>query len=89
MGYGLPKQDKASARMRVLTERAETLAGNRPQAPERKAITAQDVGAQGALKLLSAKVTAAPTMEQHNALVEDVHALAALLNRIGAKITGF
>lgn len=89
MGYGWSKQGKISARTRVLTERAEALTGNRPQAPELKAITVQDVGAQGELKLRSTKVTAAPTIDQYNALVEDVHAIAALLNRLGAKITGF
>lgn len=89
MGYGWAKQGKINPRARVLAERAEALAGNRPQAPDQRAVTVADVAAQGTLKLLSAKASAAPTMEQHNALVEDVHALAAILTRMGAKITGF
>lgn len=42
----------------------------------------------GNIAIQSKLVTAAPTADQHNALVRDIHALAAVLNAMGAKFTG-
>lgn len=90
MGYPVNPRLKPSPRQRGQNERAEALTGSRSDAaPEKKAVTFEAAAEMGQLKLLSSRATAAPTMEQHNALVEDIHALAAVLNRMGAKITGF
>lgn len=88
MGYP-PGAIKRTPRERVLTERAEALTGARnDKAPEKLAVTRENMGQSGSVKLLSERVAAAPTMEQHNALVEDVRQIVALLNKMGANFTG-
>lgn len=89
MGYGLPRQGRINPRARALAERAEALAGARnDKATDKQAVTKDDAAQLGSIKLKSERVTAAPTMEQHNALVEDLRQIAVVLNAMGAKFTG-
>lgn len=91
MGYGWAKQGKINARARVLAERTEALTGTRnsnPASEAKVAVTKDNAAQMGAIALRSTRVTAAPTMDQHNALVEDLRQIAAVLNAIGAKFSG-
>lgn len=89
MGYPNRNDVKPTPQARARAERVDALAGSRSGAsPEKQAITRADMGAQGAVRLMSAKVSATPTAAEHNALVDDVRALAAALNAMGAKFTG-
>lgn len=89
MGYP-PAQAKtrATPQQKGQLERAESLTGFGGAVPEKKAVTREDAGALGAVKLKAAHVTAAPTAADFNALVDDVRALAMLLNKLGANFTG-
>ena len=90
MGYPVKATPKATPRARGQEERAEALTGLRnDEAPEKLAVTRGDLAKLGNIKLLSNKVSAAPTLEQHNALIEDVRQIASLLNSMGAKFSGF
>jgi hypothetical protein len=89
MGYPDRKDVKPTPQARARAERVDALAGARTDtAPEKQAVTRGDMAAQGAVRLMSAKVSAPPTAAEHNALVDDVRALAAALNAMGAKFTG-
>lgn len=79
------KGSRVPGPVNVRAERLDQLAGERGDV---RAVTTDDAAAMGLTALKSALVTAAPTAAQHNALVEDVRMLAAMLNRIGATITG-
>lgn len=69
-------------------EKSKLLTGMNGDVPAKLAVTRGDAGALGTVKLLSAKVTSAPTAADHNALVSDIRALAAVLNGMGANLTG-
>jgi hypothetical protein len=89
MGY--PRQTGARpAPNRVAQdERAAALVGDRGrQSDALKAVTRGDAAGAGAVNLKATFVSAAPTAAEHNALVADVRALAAVLARMGATITG-
>jgi hypothetical protein len=88
MGFPPRTDSRASPRQRGQQERAEALTGDRAGAENRKAITRDDAARLGAVKLQSALVSAAPTAADHNALVNDIRALAAVLNGMGANFTG-
>lgn len=88
MGYPIRTTGRASPQQRGQLERAEALTGDRAGAADKKAITREDAATLGIVKLQSALVSAAPTQADFNALVRDVHALAAALNAMGAKFTG-
>lgn len=79
---------RTSPKDRNQRQRAEELTGTRAGVPEKKAVTREDAAALGQVELLSAMVTAAPTVAQHNALVADIRQIANALNRMGAKFTG-
>lgn len=88
MGYPDSRRNRVSGAARATAERLEALVGERRNnTPEQQAVTRQESGSLGTLALKSAAVTAAPTAADHNALVDDVRALAAVLNAMGAKIT--
>lgn len=79
---------RITASARATTEKVEALIGERRNnTPEQQAITRKDPASLGTLALTSTLVAAAPTAADHNALVKDVQALAAVLNAMGAKIT--
>lgn len=85
MGYpeARPRPDPKA---RALVERTEVLTGTRSgAAPEKQALTREDAAARGIVKLKATRVTAAPTMDQYNALLEDVQQVAIALNALGAR----
>lgn len=88
MGYPTRTDVKPTPQQRGQLERAESLTGFGGASPDKKAVTREDVAALGAVKLKSAHVSAAPTAAEFNALVDDVRAIAALLNTMGATFTG-
>lgn len=89
MGYPFRTGTRTTPQQRGQDERSEALTGSRSgAAPEKRAITREESGALGAVRLNSAKVTAPPTADEHNALVDDLRAIAAVLNAMGAKFTG-
>lgn len=89
MGYPTRTEVRITPQQRGQAERAEALTGSRNgAAPEKQAVTREDVGSLGAVRLLSAKVSASPTAAEHNALVEDIRQIAAALNAMGARFTG-
>lgn len=67
-------------------ERNEALTGTRSDAaPEKAAVTREQAGALGIVQLRATRATAAPTMDQYNALLLDMQQLALALNAMGAK----
>ncbi len=84
-----PTEPRLKVRVkRVNVDKIEALAGERRgDTPEQKAVTQGDAASLGTLVLKSAAVSAAPTAAQYNALVDDLRAIAAVLNAVGAKIT--
>lgn len=88
MGYPANSRRRVGVAARSTAERVEALLGERRNnTPEQQAVTRAEPAGQGTLALKSANVTAAPTAAEHNALVEDMRALAGVLNAMGAKIT--
>jgi hypothetical protein len=87
MGYPTQTRARPTPQQRGQQERAEVLTGTR-STPDKKAITREDAGAFGAVKLKAAHVSASPTAADFNALVDDMRALAAVLNTLGARFTG-
>lgn len=68
-------------------ENLQALVGERgPDA--KKAVRRGDVARIGPIALTSARVTAAPTMADHNKVVDDIKALAAAIERLGAAFSG-
>lgn len=89
MSYPTRNDVKPTPQARARAERVDALAGTRNDtAPDKQAVTRGDMASLGAVRLTSAKVTASPTAADHNALVDDVRAIAAALNAMGAKFTG-
>ena len=87
MGY--PKTGaRARGNAGAQSERIDRLLGQRGTDTSGAAVTFEDAAALGSIALQSAIVSAAPTAAEHNALVADVRALAAILNTMGAKLTG-
>lgn len=89
MGYPTRTDSKPTPQQRAQNERTQALTGLQGQDNSKKAVLVSDAAKVGSVSLLSAKVTAAPTAAEHNALVDDVRALALALNAMGAKFTGF
>lgn len=89
MGYPDKKIGNPSPSIRRQGEQVQSLVGDRGAGREGKlAVIRENAASLGTLKLLSANAAgAAPTADEHNALVADVRALAAVLNAIGASIT--
>lgn len=69
-------------------EKAKLLTGMNGTDPDKLAVTRGDVGKLGLIALKSTHVSSAPTAADHNALVDDVRAIAALLTQMGATFTG-
>lgn len=87
MTYPTRTGQKITPQDNALGERAKSLAGLNGT-PEKVAITRGDAASLGAVALKSVKVIAAPTAAQHNALVDDIRAIATALNAMGANFTG-
>lgn len=88
MGYPTRAGRKPAPNIAAQGERLQALVGDRGRDEGQKAVTRADAAAMGAIALRSTYVTAAPTADQHNALVDDLRALAGVLNSMGARITG-
>lgn len=87
--YPSQPKKRMEVKDRVQIERAESLTGTRPGVgQEKRAVTQENAAALGVVRLMCEKVTDTPTLAQHNALVDDIRALAATLNAMGAKFTG-
>lgn len=87
MGYpkGSPRAQPNVQRQR---ERMEALVEDRgPDRPQTAAVTRDSLAALGTVKLRSTFITAAPTQADYNNMVEDMRALASLLNKLGANYT--
>jgi hypothetical protein len=88
MGYPDQSRNKPNARLQATLERVQAAIGERRQdGTGKEAVTHDDVAGLGTLVFKSAYVTATPTAAQYNALVDDLRALAAVLNAVGASIT--
>lgn len=92
MGYPerpMPRP-RVSPRAKGQEEQSEALTAFRNgEATDKVAVTRGDLAQLGNIKLLANKITAAPTLENYNNLVEDVRQIASLLNSMGAKFSGF
>lgn len=89
MGYPNQAGGRTSPSRRGQDERAAALVGDRGRgAEDLKALVRGDAAAAGLIALQATTVSAAPTAAEHNALVADIRAVAAVLNRLGAKFTG-
>jgi hypothetical protein len=89
MGYPTRNAGKPGPHIRAQDEKLQGLIGGRGKdGAGHKAVTHGDAAELGTIAIASQKVTAAPTAAQFNALVDDVHALATVLNAMGAKFTG-
>lgn len=78
---------RAQRNTTATTEKVESLTGQRG-ASAGKAVTLGDAASLGAIAIRCTHVSAAPTAADFNALVDDVRALAAVLNNMGARFTG-
>lgn len=89
MGYPTRTAGQAAPNRVAQDERAAALVGDRGrQAQELKAVLHGDAAAAGLIKLQANFVTGAPTAADYNALLTDLRAVAAVLNRMGANIAG-
>lgn len=82
------KPTRQPGNARALSERVERLTGDRGKDDAGAAVTREVAASLGNITIRSKLVTAAPTAADHNALVADIHAIAAILNAMGAKLTG-
>lgn len=83
-----PARRKQDPMARALVERTQSLTGTRSSAaPEKKAVTREDAANRGIVKLKATRTTATPTMDQYNAMLEDMHQIALALNAMGAKFS--
>lgn len=86
MPYPVRTGVKPTPQQRGAAERSEALTGSRGAgAVDKKAITREDAAAKGTQLLRSVHVSAAPTAAQHNALVDDIRAIASVLSAMGAR----
>lgn len=89
MSYPDKRARRAQPNVSNQGERVGALLGERGRSAEDRAAVTRDAMASLGLIALKAKtVTAAPTAADFNALLDDVRALAAVLNANGAKFTG-
>lgn len=89
-GAGLSRQDIARlVRTELATqlESLQSLAGERGPATT-TAVRRGDVTRIGPIALTSARVTAAPTKDDHNKVVADIQAIAAAIERLAAAFQG-
>lgn len=85
MGY--PVNPRIKPRIDVREQRVQDLVGDRNN-PDGQAVTIAMAAALGQVAFKAKKVTAAPTAAEFNALVDDIAAIAATLNAMGARFTG-
>lgn len=88
MGY--PESSKRrEPRSAVQSQQLEALVGERGRGGEdRKAATHDELASLGAITIQSVQISAAPTAADYNKIVADITALAAVLNKAGARFNG-
>lgn len=69
------------------TEKIQALTGALGAQAGKEAVTREMLASFGTVAMRSISAAAAPTQAEYNALVEDVHAIANLLNQLGANFT--
>ncbi len=88
MAYPTGKRNpRPQPNIQAQTEQLQALTGALGEASGKSAVTKEMLAAFGTVQIRSALTSAAPTQAEHNALVEDVHAIANLLNLLGANFT--
>lgn len=88
MGYPNKSGGKLPPNIARQEEKIQSLLGERANAkPGLKAVTRDDMAVLGTIIIKSVHITAAPTAADYNALVDDMKAIAAVLNAAGAKLT--
>lgn len=85
MGY--PVNPTIKPKGDVRGQRVQDLVGDRNN-PEGQAVTIAMAAKLGQVAVKAQKVSAAPTAAEFNALVDDIAAIAATLNAMGARFTG-
>lgn len=88
MGYPKSNGARPQPRTSVQGERLDALTGALGAKAGKEAVTREEFLSLGTTAIKCKYATAAPTMAEYNALVDDVRALAALLNKLGAQFTG-
>lgn len=89
MGY--PKRTnngRPQPNISAQTEQVQALTGALGASAGKEAVVRENLSAHGLIAVRSRLAAAAPTQAEFNALVEDVHAIAVLLNQLGAGFTG-
>lgn len=89
MGY--PKGNrtpKPQPNISKQTEDVQALTGALGAKAGKEAVTSGKFASMGVITINSRFVSAAPSQAEYNALVQDVHAIALLLNQLGANFTG-
>lgn len=81
-----PPRKRTPPEVIAQNERNQAMTGTRSDAaPERAAVTREQAASLGIVQLRATRATAAPTMDQYNALLTDVQQIALALNAMGAK----
>lgn len=88
MGYPNKSGAKLSPSAAAEQEKIQSLLGERAGAkPGLQAVKRDDLAALGTIIIKSVHLTAAPTAADFNNLVDDMKAIAAVLNAAGARLT--
>lgn len=89
MGYPNRTGTKAAPNIVAQDEYLGALLGDRGKGdPGLAAVKRGDAAGAGLIALQAKTVTAAPTAAEHNALVNDMRAIAGVLARMGGRFTG-
>lgn len=84
--YPIRTGSKVAPQDVALNDRARELTGEEGKASEKAAVKRSDVSALGNIKLQSNLIAGTPSAADHNALVNDLRTIAAILNAMGANI---
>lgn len=88
MGYPVNNKRREPRDM-VQSQQLQTLVGERGRnGDDLKAATHDELASLGAITIQSVAITTAPTAADYNKIVADITALAAVLNKAGARFNG-
>lgn len=88
MGYPTGKRTpRPQPNITAQTEQVQALTGALGAKAGKEAVTREMLASFGAVVMQSRSAATAPTQAEYNALLEDVHAIANLLNQLGASFT--
>lgn len=88
MGYPTKTGPRLQPRDSAQSEKLDALTGALGANAGKEAVTKEQFASLGTTAIRSRYASAAPTQAEYNALVDDVRALASLLNKLGAQFTG-